>query len=138
MKLARRRFLSLVGLAAALPAAAWAQSYPARPVRIVVGFPPGGGVDITARLLGQWLSERFGKTFFVENRPGAGSNLATETVVRAPPDGHTLLLFDAPPATNASSLYDKLDFNFMRDIAPASGLRSKAARAWCALDPTTR
>ncbi|HEY6256274.1 MAG TPA: tripartite tricarboxylate transporter substrate binding protein [Xanthobacteraceae bacterium] len=101
---------------------AWTQTYPTRPVRIVVGFPPGGGVDITARLVGQWLSERLGQSFFVENRPGAGSNLATETVVHALPDGHTLLLFDAPPATNAASLYDKLNFNFIRDIAPVAGI----------------
>ncbi len=125
MKLPRRRFLRLAGAAAALPAlsrSAWTQSYPARPVRIIVGFPPGGGVDITGRLLAQALSERLGQSFFIENRPGAGSNLATETVVRAPPDGYTLLLFDAPPATNATTLYDKLDFNFIRDIAPVAGV----------------
>jgi tripartite-type tricarboxylate transporter receptor subunit TctC len=125
MTLPRRQFLSLAGAIAMLPAAsraASAQSYPTRPVRIVVGFPPGGGVDITARLLGQWLSERLGQSFFIENRPGAGSNMATETVVRAPPDGYTLLVFDAPPATNAASLYEKLDFNFIRDIAPVAGI----------------
>jgi tripartite-type tricarboxylate transporter receptor subunit TctC len=125
MTLPRRQFLSLAGAIAMLPAAsraASAQSYPTRPVRIVVGFPPGGGVDITARLLGQWLSERLGQSFFIENRPGAGSNMATETVVRAPPDGYTLLVFDAPPATNAASLYEKLDFSFIRDIAPVAGI----------------
>jgi tripartite-type tricarboxylate transporter receptor subunit TctC len=99
-----------------------AQGYPARPVRLVVGFPPGGGVDITARLVAQALTERLGQSFFVENRPGAGSNLATETVVRAAPDGYTLLVFDAPPATNATSLYDNLNFNFIRDIAPVAGI----------------
>ncbi len=100
----------------------WAQSYPTRAVRIVVGFPPGGGVDLTARIVGQWLSERLGQPFVVENRPGAGSNLATETVVHAAADGHTLLMFDAPPATNAASLYDKLNFDFSRDIAPVAGV----------------
>ena len=125
MNLPRRRFLRLAGAAAALPAIsriAWTQSYPTRPVRIIVGFPPGGGVDITERLLAQALTERLGQSFFVENRPGAGSNLATETVVRAPPDGYTLLLFDAPPATNATTLYEKLNFNFIRDIAPVAGI----------------
>jgi tripartite-type tricarboxylate transporter receptor subunit TctC len=130
MKLPRRRFLRLAGAAAALPALARiaraqpraAQPYPVRPVRLVVGFPPGGGVDLTARLLAQALTERLGQSFFVENRPGAGSNLATETVVHAAPDGYTLLVFDAPPATNASSLYDNLGFNFIRDIAPVAGV----------------
>jgi tripartite-type tricarboxylate transporter receptor subunit TctC len=130
MKLPRRRFLRLAAAAAAVPAGsriAWAQSqaassYPTRPVRLIVGFPPGGGVDITARFLAQALSERLGQSFFVENRPGAGSNLATETVVRAAPDGYSLLVFDAPPATNAASLYDNLNFNFMRDIAPVAGI----------------
>ena len=128
MKFPRRRFLRLAGTAAVLPAAtlvAWAQTnraYPARPVRLIVGFPPGGGVDITARLLAQALSERLGQSFFVENRPGAGSNLATETVVHAAADGYTLLVFDAPPATNATSLYDNLNFNFIRDIAPVAGI----------------
>jgi tripartite-type tricarboxylate transporter receptor subunit TctC len=130
MKLPRRRFLRLAGAAAALPAAARiagaqshaAQPYPVRPVRLVVGFPPGGGVDLTARLMAQALTERLGQSFFVENRPGAGSNLATETVVHAAPDGYTLLVFDAPPATNATSLYDNLNFNFIRDIAPVAGI----------------
>ena len=95
MKLPRRTFLHLAAGAAALPAVshiAWAQTYPTRPVRIVVGFPPGGGADITARLIGQWLSERLGQPFIIDNRPGAGSNIATEAVVRAPADGYTLLL----------------------------------------------
>jgi tripartite-type tricarboxylate transporter receptor subunit TctC len=125
MKHPRRQFLRLAGAAAALTAVgrlAYAQTYPTRPVRLVVGFPPGGGVDITARLLAQTLSERLGQSFFIENRPGAGSNLATETVVRAPADGYTLLVFDAPPATNATTLYDKLNFNFIRDIAPVAGV----------------
>jgi tripartite-type tricarboxylate transporter receptor subunit TctC len=130
MKLPRRRFLRQAAAAAALPTLARiaraqsraAQPYPVRPVRLVVGFPPGGGVDLTARLLAQALTERLGQSFFVENRPGAGSNLATETVVHAAPDGYTLLVFDAPPATNASSLYDNLGFNFIRDIAPVAGV----------------
>jgi tripartite-type tricarboxylate transporter receptor subunit TctC len=117
--LGRRNFLHLAAAAAALPAAsriARAQAYPSRPVRIIVGFAPAGGTDIMARLIGQWLSERLGQQFVVENRPGAGTNIATEAVVNAPPDGYTLLLACLPNASNAT-LYDKLNFNFIRDIA---------------------
>jgi tripartite-type tricarboxylate transporter receptor subunit TctC len=120
MKLPRRQFLHLAAGAAALPAVArvaWAQAYPSRPVRLIVPFGPAGGTDITARLIGQWLSERLGQQFVIENRPGAGSNIGTEAVVRAAPDGYTLGLFGAPSAINAT-LYDKLNFNFVRDIAP--------------------
>ena len=122
MKLPRRQFLHLAAGAAALPAVsriAKAQAYPSRPVRIVVGFPPGGGADITARLIGQWISERLGQPFIIDNRPGAGSNIATEAVVRAPADGYTLLLVGTFNAVNAT-LYDKLNFNFIRDIAPVA------------------
>jgi tripartite-type tricarboxylate transporter receptor subunit TctC len=122
MKLPRRRFLHLAAGAAALPAVpriACAQAYPSRPVRMIVPFGPGGGTDIVARLIGQWLTERLGQTFVIENRPGAGGNLATEAVVRAPPDGYTIVLIGAPSAINAT-LYDKLTFNFIRDIAPVA------------------
>ena len=98
-----------------------AQAYPMRPARIVVGFPPGTATDITARLIGQWLSDRLGQPFIIENRPGAGSNTATEAVVRAPADGYTLLLVGATNAINAT-LYDKVSFNFLRDVAPIGGL----------------
>jgi tripartite-type tricarboxylate transporter receptor subunit TctC len=124
MKLPRRKFLRLAAGAAALPAVshfAWAQTYPTRPVRLVVGFPPGGGTDITARLIGQWLSERLGQQLVIENRPGAGSNIATEGVVRAAADGYTLLLVSAAHAINAT-LYDRLNYNFLRDIAPVAGV----------------
>jgi tripartite-type tricarboxylate transporter receptor subunit TctC len=124
MKLPRRQFLHLAAGAAALPAVsrfAWAQTYPSRPVRIMVGFAAGGPNDILARLIGQWLSERLGKQFVIENRPGAGSNIATKAVVLAPPDGYTLLLAGTPNAINAT-LYDNLDFNFIRDIAPVASL----------------
>jgi tripartite-type tricarboxylate transporter receptor subunit TctC len=124
MKLPRRNFLYLAAGAAALPAVsriAWAQAYPSRPVRIIVGFPAVGGVDIIARVIGQWLSERRGQSFVIENRPGAGSNIATEAVVRAPPDGYTLLLVHASNAIN-TTLYDKLNFNFIRDIAPVASI----------------
>src|SRR5438045_259937 len=110
----RRNFLRLAAGAAALPAAtriAWAQTYPARPVRILVGFPPAGSSDITARLIGQWLSERLGQQFIIENRPGAGGNLATEAVAKAPPDGYTLLLTSSGDAWNAT-LYGNLKFNY--------------------------
>src|SRR5215475_2433522 len=104
MKLPRRNFLHLLAGAAALPAGsrvAWAQAYPSRPVRVIVGFPPGGGSDILARLWGQWLTERLGRPFVIENRPGAGTNIATEAAVRAPPDGYTLLQISTPAAINA-------------------------------------
>ena len=100
---------------------AMGQPYPARPVRIVVGFPPGGVGDIVARLMGQWLSERLGQPFLIENRPGAASNVATEAVVRAPADGYTLILLNPTNATGAT-LYDRLNFNFIRDIAPVAGI----------------
>jgi tripartite-type tricarboxylate transporter receptor subunit TctC len=121
MKLPRRRFLHLAAGAAALPAIsriAWAQTYPTRPVRWIIGYPPGGSADITARLMGQWLSERLGQTFFIESRPGAGTNIATETVVRAPPDGYTLLLVAPANAINAT-LYDRLSYDFIVPTFPA-------------------
>jgi tripartite-type tricarboxylate transporter receptor subunit TctC len=122
MKLPRRRFLQLAASAAALPAVsrmARAQSYPTRPVRIIVGYTVGGVSDILARLIGQTLSERLGQPFVVENRPGAGSNIATEVVVRAPADGYTLLLVGVVNAINVT-LFDDLNFNFIRDIAPVA------------------
>jgi tripartite-type tricarboxylate transporter receptor subunit TctC len=122
MKLPRRNFLHLAAGAAALsalPHIAWAQAYPSRPVRLIVPAPAGGGYDIAARLISQFLSERLGAPFIVDNRPGAGSNIGTETVVRAPPDGYTLLLVAAANAINAT-LYEKLNFNFIRDIAPVA------------------
>src|SRR6516162_6990772 len=124
MKLPRRTFLHLAASAAALPAVscfAWAQAYPTRPVRLIVGFAPSGATDIMARLIGQWLSERLGQQFIVENRPGAASNIATEAVVNAPPDGYTLLVATSVNAINAT-LYDKLNFNLIRDIAPVASI----------------
>src|SRR5438034_10565573 len=124
MKLPRRNFLHLAAGAAALPVLsrfAWAQAYPTRPVRVIVPFAPGGDTDLVARLMGQWLSERLGQPFIIENRPGAGTNIGTEAVVRAPADGYTLLLASPPAAINAT-LYEKLNFNFLRDIAPVAGI----------------
>jgi tripartite-type tricarboxylate transporter receptor subunit TctC len=124
MKLPRRNFLHLAAGAAALQALsrfAWAQAYPTRPVRIVVGFAPAGPGDIVARLIGQSLSERLGQQFIIDNRPGAGGNIGTEAVVRSPADGYTLLLCGVFNAINAT-MYDKLNFNFIRDIAPVAGV----------------
>jgi tripartite-type tricarboxylate transporter receptor subunit TctC len=126
MKPLRRDVLRLVAGAGALPAVphmAWSQAYPSRPVRWVVGFAPAGGNDIVARLMGQWLTERTGQQFIIENRPGAATNIATELVVNAPPDGYTLLLIGVTGTIN-STLYDNLSFNFARDIAPAAGIMS--------------
>src|SRR6516225_2523761 len=126
MKLPRRRFLHLTAGAAALPAVsrfARAQAYPTRPVRLIVPFGSAGATDITARFIGQWLSDRLGEQFIVENRPGAGGNIATEAVVRAAPDGYTLLYVTTANASNAT-LYDKLNFNFVRDIAPIAPIVS--------------
>src|SRR5262245_51273848 len=124
MKLPRRNFLHLAAGAAALPAVsrlARAQAYPTRPVRYIVSAPPAGAQDILARLIGEWLSARLGQPFVVENRPGGGTNIGTEMVVRAPPDGYTLLSVALPAAVNAT-LYEKLNFNFIRDIAPVAGM----------------
>ena len=126
----RRQFLHLAAGAAALLAVsrfARAQAYPTRPVRLIVPFGPAGATDITARLIGQWVSERLGQQFVIENRPGAGGNIGTEAVVRAAPDGYTLGVFGAPSAINAT-LYDKLNFNFVRDIAPVAPCRIAARR----------
>jgi tripartite-type tricarboxylate transporter receptor subunit TctC len=120
----RRAFLRLAAGAVALPAVArgaWAQAYPSRPVRLIIGYTPGGSADITARLTGQWLSERLGQSVVVESRPGGGTNIATEAVVRAAPDGYTLLLVAPANAINAT-LYDKLGFDFLRDIVPVAGI----------------
>jgi tripartite-type tricarboxylate transporter receptor subunit TctC len=124
MNFSRRTFIRLAAGTAVLPTEsqfAHAQSYPIRPVRLVVGFAPGGGNDITARLMGQWLSERLGQPFVIENRPGAGTNVATEAVVNASPDGYTIL-FVAPSAAINATLYEKLNFNFIRDLAPIAGI----------------
>ena len=124
MKLPRRHFLHLAAGAAALPTVsrfACAQAYPSRPVRLIVGWPPGGAADVVGRLTGQLLSERLGQQFVIENRPGAGGNLAAEAVVRAPPDGYTLLMIGSNNAWNVT-LYDNLRFNFTRDIAPVASI----------------
>jgi tripartite-type tricarboxylate transporter receptor subunit TctC len=124
MKLSRRSLLHLSAGAVALPALscrARAQTYPARPIRLIIGYTPGGSADITARLTGQWLSERLGQSVIVESRPGGGTNIASEAVVRAPPDGYTLLLVAPANAINAT-LYDKLSFDFLRDIVPVAGI----------------
>lgn len=124
MRFPRRQFLRLAAGAAVVPAVsniARAQTYPARPIRLIVGYTPGGSADLTARLMGQWLSERLGQSFVIENRPGGGTNIATEAAVRAAPDGYTLLLVAPANAINAT-LYDKLNFNFLRDIEPVAGI----------------
>jgi tripartite-type tricarboxylate transporter receptor subunit TctC len=124
MKFPRRKFLHLAAGAVALPAVlrfAWAQAYPTRPVRIIVGFAPGGATDIVARLIGPWLSERFGQQFVIENRPGAGSNIGTEVVVNAPADGYTLLVVTSVNTINAT-LYERLNFNLTRDITPVASI----------------
>ena len=124
MKLPRRQFLHLAAGASALPAAsriARAQAYPTRPVRWIVGFPPGGGADTVARIAGQWLSDRLGQPVIIENKPGGGTNISVQAAVNSPPDGYTLLLVTAANAIN-TSLYEKLSFNFSRDIAPVAGL----------------
>ena len=123
MKLARRRFLHLTAAAATLPLVsrvARADTWPSRPVHIVSGFPPGGPADILGRLMGQWLTERLGQSFIVENKPGAGSNTATELIARAPADGYTLLVMTSANTINAT-LYDRLNYNFIRDLAPVAG-----------------
>jgi len=124
MNIPRRRFLHLAGLAAALPAAsrlAQAQSYPNRPVRLIVGFVPGGATDIVARIMAQWLTERLGQPVVVENKPGAGSNIAAQAAINSPADGYTLLFVSTASAINAS-FYDNLPFNFIRDVAPIAAL----------------
>jgi tripartite-type tricarboxylate transporter receptor subunit TctC len=124
VKLPRRKFLHLAAVIAALPVAprlARAKTYPLRPVRVIVGFPAGGTPDLFARLIGEWLSERLGQSFVIENRPGAATNIATELVARASPDGYTLLTVAAPNVINAT-LYPNLKFNFIRDIAPVASI----------------
>ena len=125
----RRDFIKVIGCAlVSSVTVARAQSYPARPVRLVVGYPPGGTTDIVARVIAQWLSERFGTPFIIENRAGAGTNIATEAVVRAPADGYTLLVA-TPANTINASFYDKLDFDFGRDIAPVAKSYPVSVRA---------
>ena len=123
----RRHFITLIGGAAALsalPRAAAALDYPTRPVHWIVGFPPGGATDIIARLMGQWLSERLGQSFVIDNRPGAGSNIGTEAVAHAPADGYTLLLISGAQPINAT-LYEHLNYNLVRDIAPVASISSE-------------
>jgi tripartite-type tricarboxylate transporter receptor subunit TctC len=132
MKLPRRQFLHLAAGAAALPTLprfAWAEAYPSRPVRIIVGYPPGGSADVVARLIGQQLSDRLGQSFVVENRTGAGTNIATEAGVNSAPDGYTLLVVDASPAIN-TTLYHNLSFSFFRDIAPVACVMSVPLFMW--------
>jgi tripartite-type tricarboxylate transporter receptor subunit TctC len=129
MNLLRRQFLQLAAGAIAAPAVArraLADAYPGRPVRLLSGFAPAGGNDIIARLIGQWLTERLGQTFIIENRPGAGTNIATELVIKSPPDGYTLFVTNPSNAINAT-LYDKLNFNFMRDMLPVAGIAQAPA-----------
>jgi len=124
MNSSRRQFLHLATAAMAFPAVtrnAWAQTYPARPVRILTGFTAGGAADVAARLIGQWLSDRFGQPFVVENRTGAGGNVATEAATKSAPDGHTLLMGGVSDAVNAT-LFEKLNFNFIRDLVPVAGI----------------
>src|ERR1700726_4610735 len=124
LEISRQRFLKLIASAVALPTfarIASAQSYPSRPIHIIVGFPPGGAADVTARLIGQWLSERLGQPFIIENRPGAGTNIGTEAVAKSPADGYTLLLVSVANTVNAT-LYQSLNFDFIRDITPVAGL----------------
>ena len=124
MNLLRRQFLQLAAGAVAAPAVARravADAYPSRPVRLIVGFTPAGGNDIVARLMGQWLTERLGQTFVIENRPGAGTNIAAELVIKSPPDGYTLFITNLSNAINAT-LYEKLNFDFMRDMLPVAGI----------------
>jgi tripartite-type tricarboxylate transporter receptor subunit TctC len=124
MNLPRRRFLHLAAAAVAAPAAARravADAWPSRPVRLIVGFTPAGGNDIIARLMGQWLTERLGQTFVIENRPGAGTNIAAELVIKSPADGYTLFVTNLSNAINAT-LYEKLNFDFMRDMRPVAGM----------------
>src|SRR5262245_40290667 len=128
MKLPRRNFLHLAAGAAALPSVsrfAWAQAYPTRPVRIIAGYPPGGSIDIHARLIGQWLSQRLGQPFVVENRPGAGGNVGSEAAAHAAPDGYTLLM-SGIGNTISATLYDKLNYDFIRDFAPVAGVMRAA------------
>jgi len=125
LKLLRRNFLHLAAGAAALPAVsrfAWAQAYPTRPVRVIVPFAPAGTTDIAARLMGQWLSERLGQPFVIENRPGASTTIGTEAVVRAPPDGYALLLVTTSSAINTTLFESKLNYNFLHDIVPIAGI----------------